>query len=79
MTQANDVLETIDQSESELELLVDDGEDRDDLFDAQSEEEEDGKSPKGRASRRRTREYVYPRAWRGGQKAGRRCEEGRSW
>ena len=54
MTQANDVLETIDQSESELELLVDDGEDRDDLFDAQSEEEEDGKSPKGRASRRRT-------------------------
>lgn len=55
MTQANDVLETIEPSESAFdELLIDEGDDRDDdLFDAQPEEEgEDAKEPKG-ASRRR--------------------------
>ncbi|QYO63877.1 sigma-70 factor domain-containing protein [Leptolyngbya sp. 7M] len=55
MTQANDVLETIDQPESNLdELLIEEGDDRDDLFDSQpdSEDEEDGKAAKGGARRR---------------------------
>ncbi|HEY9598545.1 MAG TPA: sigma-70 factor domain-containing protein, partial [Cyanophyceae cyanobacterium] len=55
MTQANDVvLETIDPSESEFEgLLIDEGDDRDDdLFDAQPDEEEDGKGAKGSSRRR---------------------------
>lgn len=55
MTQANDVLETLDQTESNLdELLIDGGDDRDDLFDAQPDDEEDGdgKAAKGGARRR---------------------------
>ena len=52
MTQANDVLETIDQPESELELLIEDGDDRDEVFDAQPDEE-DGKVAKGKTNRRR--------------------------
>lgn len=50
MTQANDVLETIDQSEGVLEeLLIDD--DRDDLFDDQPDEG-DEKTAKGSSRRR---------------------------
>jgi RNA polymerase primary sigma factor len=52
MTQANDVLETIDQSEGELGLLIEDEDDRDDVFDAQPDGE-DGKAVKGRSTRRR--------------------------
>jgi RNA polymerase primary sigma factor len=52
MTQANDVLETMDQSEGEFELLLDEGDDQDDLFDAQPDEE-DGKLGKGKSTRRR--------------------------
>ncbi|WP_088891842.1 RNA polymerase sigma factor RpoD [Leptolyngbya ohadii] len=55
MTQANDVLETMDPAESDLDELLIEGEDRDDeeeLFDTQPDEEEDGKAPKG-ATRRR--------------------------
>ncbi|MCU0524908.1 MAG: RNA polymerase sigma factor RpoD [Elainella sp. Prado103] len=55
MTQANDVLETLDQTESNLdELLIDGGDDRDDMFDAQPDDEEDGdgKAAKGGARRR---------------------------
>lgn len=56
MTQANDVLETLDPTESNFaELLIDEGDDRDDLFDAQPDDEEDGdgKAAKG-GTRRRT-------------------------
>lgn len=43
MTQANDVLETLEPTESNFEeLLIDEGDDRDDLFDAQPDDEEDG-------------------------------------
>ena len=52
MTQANDVLETMDQSEGEFELLLDEGDDQDDLFYAPPDEE-DGKSGKGKSVRRR--------------------------
>jgi RNA polymerase primary sigma factor len=52
MTQANDVLETLDPTESNLdELLLDEGDDRDDLFDSQSDDE-DGKTAKGGVRRR---------------------------
>ncbi|NJO41953.1 MAG: RNA polymerase sigma factor RpoD [Cyanobacteria bacterium CRU_2_1] len=53
MTQANDVLETIDPTESDFaELLIDEGDDdRDDLFDAQPDEE-DGKDSKTGTRRR---------------------------
>jgi RNA polymerase primary sigma factor len=52
MTQANDVLETLEPSENNLDdLLVEEGNDRDDVFDSQSEEE-DGKATKGGARRR---------------------------
>lgn len=55
MTQANDVLETLEPTESNFEeLLIDEGDDRDDLFDAQPDDEEDGdgKAVKGGARRR---------------------------
>ncbi len=53
MTQANDVLETIDQPESEVELLIEDGDDRDEFFDAQPDEDDEGKTAKGKTTRRR--------------------------
>ena len=54
MTQANDVLATIAQPESELEFLIEDEENQeDDLTEAQPEEE-DGKPGKVRSTRRRT-------------------------
>jgi RNA polymerase primary sigma factor len=55
MTQANDVLETIDPSAPEMDDLLigdDDRDDEDDLFEAQPDEEEEGKSPKGTSRRR---------------------------
>jgi RNA polymerase primary sigma factor len=53
MTQANDVLETLEPSESNLtDLLVEESDDRDDGFDSQPDEE-DGKATKG-GTRRRT-------------------------
>jgi RNA polymerase primary sigma factor len=54
MTQANDVLETLEPSEGDFELLIDEEDDQeDDLFDAQAEEE-DGKLTKGKSTRRRS-------------------------
>jgi RNA polymerase primary sigma factor len=55
MTQANDVLETLEPSQSNLDdLLVEERDDRDDGFEGPSEsEEETGKATKG-AARRRT-------------------------
>ena len=52
MTQANDVLATITNPESEFEFLIEDDANRDELVDAQPDEE-DGKPGKGRSTRRR--------------------------
>jgi RNA polymerase primary sigma factor len=53
MTQANDVLATLTQPESEFEFLIEDEANRDELVDAQPDEE-DGKPGKVRSTRRRT-------------------------
>src|SRR4028119_364585 len=52
MTQAHDVLATITQPESEFEFLIEDDANRDELVDAQPDEE-DGKPGKVRSTRRR--------------------------
>jgi RNA polymerase primary sigma factor len=52
MTQANDVLATLTQPESEFEFLIEDEANRDELVDAQPDEE-DGKPGKVRSTRRR--------------------------
>lgn len=55
MTQANDVLETLDPSAGEFELLIEDTDDQDDdVFNGQpDEDEEEGKAGKGKSTRRR--------------------------
>ena len=52
MTQANDVLATLSQPESEFEFLIEDEVNRDEPVDVQPDEE-DGKPGKGRTTRRR--------------------------
>ena len=52
MTQANDVLETLDPVEVDFDL-ADADEDRDDGFDFQADADDDDKPVKGRTSRRR--------------------------
>ncbi|MBD1910627.1 MULTISPECIES: RNA polymerase sigma factor RpoD [unclassified Leptolyngbya] len=52
MTQANDVLETLDPVEADFDL-ADADEDRDDGFDFQADADDDDKPVKGRTSRRR--------------------------
>lgn len=53
MTQANNVLETIEPSESDFDdVLLDDGDDRDEFIDAQPDDDE-GKPGKGKTLRRR--------------------------
>ena len=53
MTQANELLATIAQPQSDLEVLIEDDVNRDDLVDAQPDEE-NTKPGKGRSNRRRT-------------------------
>jgi len=54
MTQANDVLETLEPVEADFDLAEDADEDRDDGFDFQSDADDDDEKPvKGRTSRRR--------------------------
>jgi len=53
MTQANDVLETLDPVEADFDLADDVDEDRDDGFDFQADADDDDKPVKGRTSRRR--------------------------
>lgn len=53
MTQANDVLETLDPVEVEFDLADGADEDRDDGFDFQADADDDDKPVKGRTSRRR--------------------------
>ncbi|NES40611.1 sigma-70 family RNA polymerase sigma factor, partial [Moorena sp. SIO2C4] len=53
MTQANELLATIAQPQSDLEVLIEDDVNRDDLVDAQPDEE-NSKPGKGRSNRRRT-------------------------
>jgi RNA polymerase primary sigma factor len=54
MTQANDVLDTLEQTEGEFDLLLDEEGDQDDLFDAPSSDEDDGKLTKTKSNRRRS-------------------------